>query len=401
MKNPEIKIALICFDNPFLKPSEGGKKAMMTRIKSLLQIDGIKLDVYLHNKIQEGFLSEINIDSKKIGTIKQYQMNTTINSLVSRYPICVKKRYVSECVNTLSKMYYDIAIYEGEQVSAYKIENKVNAKYHILYMHDIESIYRKELALTQNKLIYKYANYLEAYRFKNIEKKIEYLFDQIWFISRDECKDFSEKIIEKNKCIYIPLPTLEIAEQVVVNNSHDILYVGDLTVRNNLLSLKWFIDNVFNKIQMSLEDISLNIVGRINDNDKKLLNNSKIHVLGYVDNIASLYNNAAYVICPILYGAGVKVKTLDALGRGQIVLTNSKGIEGTELEHGKHLVASDDIKKLIDYSIGILNNRNNYIYLAKNGLDFIKENHTISNQAKIIDRQIHKLIFDENLNFDN
>lgn len=401
MKNQEIKIALICFDNPFLKPSEGGKKAMMTRIKSLLQIDGIKLDVYLHNKIQEGFSDKININSAKIETIKQYKMNTIINSLISKYPICVKKRYVSECVNTLSKMHYDIAIYEGEQVSAYRIENKVNAKYHILYMHDIESIYRKELALTQNKLIYKYANYLEAYRFKNIEKKIEYLFDQIWFISRDECEDFSKKITKKNKCIYMPLPTLEVAEQVVINNSHNILYIGDLTIRNNLLSLKWFIDNIFNKIQIEFEDISLNIVGRINDKDKKLLNNSKIHIFGYVDNLSSFYNNAAFVICPILYGAGVKVKTLDALGRGQIVLTNKKGTEGTELEHGKHLVASDDIKELTDCCINILNNRNDYIYLAKNGLDFIKENHTISNQTKIIDNQIHKLIFGEKLNFDN
>lgn len=80
-----------------------------------------------------------------------------------------------------------------------------------------------------------------------------------------------------------------------------------------------------------------------------------------------------------MYGAGVKVKTLDALGRGQIVLTNKNGTEGTTLEHDKHLVASDEIKELIDYSIGILNNRNDYIHLAKNGLDFIKENHRISN----------------------
>ena len=58
MDSNKVKVALICFDNPFLPPSEGGKRGMMTRIQSLAQFENYEIDVYLLNKRNEGFATD-------------------------------------------------------------------------------------------------------------------------------------------------------------------------------------------------------------------------------------------------------------------------------------------------------------------------------------------------------
>ena len=112
MSENKIKIALICFDNPFLKPAEGGKKGMLTRIQSLALTEEYDVDVYLHNKRTEGFADNYKGFDKAM-TFYQYSMNkTSVGSVLSPYPICVNKRYVSECVAELQKHEYERIIYD-------------------------------------------------------------------------------------------------------------------------------------------------------------------------------------------------------------------------------------------------------------------------------------------------
>ena len=390
----KIKIALICYDNPFLPPFDGGKKCMMSRIKSLISKNKYEIDVYVLNKRNEK--NNIKLDDKltpKIKNIFTFDMNRTIFCLFDKFPICTSKRFVKNCVKKLEHNYYDVAIYEGEQVAKYRFKNSVHAKYHIIYMHDIESLYRKEIYKSQTNIFLKIANYIESIKFKIIENNIDKLFDRVWFISNDECKIFQTNVVNKEKCVYLPLPSSNIKTDIIKNVSElNILYVGDLTIQHNFLSLKWFIENVFNLILKRLDNVTLTIVGNIKDEDILNFNKKNIIVKGYVENIEDEYLNASFVVCPVLYGAGVKVKVIEALGKGQIVVTNKKGIEGTDLKDNIHLIVCDDPKKMSDVCVDILYNRNNYNVLAINGLAFIQNNHTIENQANIIDKEIEFLL---------
>ena len=388
-----INVALICFDNPFLPPSEGGKKGMMSRIYSLLLNREYYVDLYIMNKRNEGYADEFYGIEKKVNSIHQYQMNKGIGTLLSRYPVCVKKRYVHQCIEDLSKKKYDIAIYEGEQVAAYRLKNKVNAKYHIIYMHDIESIYRKETASGQNNLILFLANSIESLKFKMIEKQLGNHFDRLWFVSKDECNIIGSEYRIKDKCVYIPLPAVKIKENTNISASKKLLYVGDLSIAHNYKSIKWFVDNIFSQVKRRIKDAELVIIGRISENDKKqLCAFNGVTVLGYVDNIDKAYAESCAFICPVLHGAGVKVKTIDALSNGQLVITNSKGAEGTLLEHGKHLIIADTENDMVEYCCNVLDYPEKYENIKQGGLKFIKEEHSIENQADIISSEIQNLL---------
>ena len=114
--------------------------------------------------------------------------------------------------------------------------------------------------------------------------------------------------------------------------------------------------------------------------------------MGYVDDLNQEYRDVACVVCPVLYGAGVKVKVIDAMAMGQLVITTGKGVEGTELENGKHLLVSDDSDELLKICLDVLRNSEKYVSVAEKGFDFIKEYHSIENQAQIMRATIKELL---------
>jgi len=391
MPERTTKIALICFDNPFLKPMEGGKRSMLTRIQSLAMLENCSVDVYLLNKPDEGTAADFGGFENRMRFF-QYTMNRTSPAmLLSRFPICVRKRYVSACAEELKKHEYDAAIYEGEQVSAYRIRGCVKARRHILYFHDIESEYRKTIAQTADSILKKLANRLESRRFKRIEKRVGELFDTFWFISKDECAVIGSRV--NKSCVYLPAPALETAGETADGTErHKLLYVGDLRVTHNFLSLKWFVDSVMPRVKEAVPDVRLEIAGRIREEDRRAIERDSVRVLGYVDDLDALYNDAASLILPVLYGAGVKVKVIDALGKGQIVITTGKGIEGTELENGRHLLASDSPDELTELCIAVLKDRDKHVSIAEAGFAFVKKYHSVAHQAMIVERSLHDLL---------
>lgn len=394
MSDMRLKIALICFDNPFLPPAEGGKRGMRTRIESLLYVNRYDVDVYLMNKSSEGMAQSFGEIGERVHAITQYPMRGGLSVLMGPYPICVNKRFVDACVKDLKGKHYDVAIYEGEQVAKYRLLGAVEADHHVLYMHDIESAYRAEIAKSQSG-VRRVANVMESKRFKYIESKVDQYFDRVWYVSKDECKTFSSTFQTPSKGVYIPFPALCIVDKPVVGEKvHRMLYVGDLSIKHNYLSVEWFARDVLPTIKKKCPDAELMVVGRISDKNAATLRSLGANVCGYVDDLDAAYEGAACIVAPVLYGAGVKVKTIDALARGQIVITTTKGVEGTELKNGKHLIVEDHPDKLAAICCKVMENRKAYEYLTEDGLAYIKQVHTIEHQAAIIDKEIKIMIQD-------
>lgn len=377
-----INVALIGFDNPFSKPNEGGKRGIKARIDSLISIDNISLDVYVLTKRNE----KINTEYRpREFNLYQYYMNSTSNSIFGTYPICVNKRFSNEVVSDAKNNVYDVVIYEGEQVARYRFERVFKGRKHIIYMHDIESKYRQEISKCQKNFLVKMANIVEAMRFKSIEKRIYESFDAVWFVSNDEMNIMADIDEKKVKSYYIPFPALDFVEESNNSDSKIILYVGDLSLSNNYESLKWFIKEVFNSLVKFDNDIILNVIGKISEKNKaELVKHKNINILGYVDDLRLEYSKASLLICPVIHGAGVKVKTIDSLAQHKPVVTTTKGYEGTKLVNGTHLIVEDDPRKLTEICLDIVNNPVKYKKMADEGYDFIKMNHTVANQASII-----------------
>lgn len=159
------------------------------------------------------------------------------------------------------------------------------------------------------------------------------------------------------------------------SNQRDILYFGAMSRMENSLSAMWFIDNVMPLL--SDLDIRFVVLGSNPPEKLKAKENSKVHITGFVDSVEPYFQESICLVAPLVLGAGIKVKVLEAMSSGIPVLTNNIGIEGIPAENGEeyyHCVTpqeyADIIRKL--YS-GQLNVKN----IEKNAKAFIKENFSI------------------------
>lgn len=126
-------------------------------------------------------------------------------------------------------------------------------------------------------------------------------------------------------CITV-YPPLTFTKQDVVDNKN-ILYIAS----NNQLNkegLVWFIDNIFPQIIALFPQYTLLIGGKISDAMKEYSNNPNIKILGMVDNIVEFYKLGNIVVNPTLKGTGLKIKTIEAISYGKLVITSKHSSEG-------------------------------------------------------------------------
>lgn len=109
-----------------------------------------------------------------------------------------------------------------------------------------------------------------------------------------------------------------------------LLFVGAAGLQANVDSAVWFAKEVMRM----LPDYTLYIVGKGFENLSNLFAEySNIKVIGTVDRIDEWYYQAGCVVEPILYGAGMKTKTAEAMMFGKVIFASDEALEGYEVEN--------------------------------------------------------------------
>lgn len=133
-----------------------------------------------------------------------------------------------------------------------------------------------------------------------------------------------------------------------VSNRRDILFFGAMGRAENSLSAKWFVEHVMPLL--SDVDVRFVILGGNPPQELKDLESERIHVTGFVDSVVPYFESAMCMVAPLVLGAGIKVKVIEALSSGIPLLTNDIGIEGIHAENGKeyfHCQTPEDYARVI------------------------------------------------------
>ena len=117
----------------------------------------------------------------------------------------------------------------------------------------------------------------------------------------------------------------------------DYLFVG-VSFFANIHGIQWFIDNVMPRC-----DGQLWVVGK--GMDKITFNNlnNRIHIIGYVNDLAEYYYRAKCVVLPIFTGGGMKTKTAEALMYGKTIIGTPESFEGYIVDERCMITCSDKI----------------------------------------------------------
>jgi glycosyltransferase involved in cell wall biosynthesis len=177
------------------------------------------------------------------------------------------------------------------------------------------------------------------------------------------------KWLGSKKAILAPHP-VKISNQVLNKEVKNIGFVASKWFAN-VDGLKWFIKNVWRDIYRP--DLQLKIFGGVHEAFTEY-DEPGVSFLGLIPQLKDIYSKVDIVINPVRWGAGLKIKTLEAMGNGLPLVTTTEGARGLMSLSGKaFLIAdnSDEFKNALNTLIGSYNLRQS---LGNEGYNYTKMN---------------------------
>ena len=137
-----------------------------------------------------------------------------------------------------------------------------------------------------------------------------------------------KNIIVVNNYVELPSPDA-VCHQL---NDNNIIFLGKMNYEPNIVAVQYFAKHIFPKLKARFSNLTFTIVGANPTNVvKKLTNIPGIEVTGFVTSVEPYWVNSTIVVAPMLTGAGVQNKIIQAMSYGCCVATTSIGAEGLEL----------------------------------------------------------------------
>lgn len=160
-----------------------------------------------------------------------------------------------------------------------------------------------------------------------------------------------------------------------------IVFFGAMNRKENDLSIRWFIKEVM----PLLPDYKLRIIGGGVKSSLKLLERDNIEITGFAKDPTKEWDKAVCMVVPLLYGAGIKIKVLEAFSGGLPVVTNDIGIEGIEAKNGRDYMHCNTSAEYAEAIRKLHDNPNFACQMAQNASRILTRDF---NKEKLIDALI-------------
>lgn len=127
------------------------------------------------------------------------------------------------------------------------------------------------------------------------------------------------------------------------------VFLGGLDVPHNAVSLESFIDLHLPGIVKVIPNVMIRVIGKnpaasLLELVKKFPANVRIE--GYVESLDDVLHSACAMLVPLLFGSGVKLKTIDALSYGLPIIATDFGVEGVAVSAANEdCIVENDLSK--------------------------------------------------------
>ncbi|HEV2538427.1 MAG TPA: glycosyltransferase [Frateuria sp.] len=168
-----------------------------------------------------------------------------------------------------------------------------------------------------------------------------------------------------------------------------ILFVAGFGHPPNVDAARWLVEMILPHVRKHLPQVRLFLAGSNPTDEVKALAGNGVEVLGYVDDatLASLYRSARVVVAPLRFGAGVKLKVLEAMAHGVPVATTSVGAQGLP-GLGEVVPVSDDPERIADSLVELLVDDLRWMAIADAAKTYIAEHFSVNVMAEALRRML-------------
>jgi succinoglycan biosynthesis protein ExoO len=150
-----------------------------------------------------------------------------------------------------------------------------------------------------------------------------------------------------------------------------VLFIGSKT-QPNIEGITWFLDKVWPDVLARCPDAQVWIAGSCCGSLP--VNARNVKLLGRIDNLDSVYQKAGVVISPLRLGSGLKIKLVEAIGRGKAVIATETTLQGVKSLMQGAVLQADTSDEFVEALVSLLHDRVARSQIGARALD-VARNH--------------------------
>jgi glycosyltransferase involved in cell wall biosynthesis len=157
-----------------------------------------------------------------------------------------------------------------------------------------------------------------------------------------------------------------------------LIFPGRMDYLPNAQAVHFFCDQILPRIAKATSAVHFYIVGKNPPLIVQRLKSEQITVTGFVEEVLPYWEKASALVVPLSIGGGTRIKILEAMALGRPVISTSKGCEGLEVIHEKHLLIADDPERFAEHVIRVLKNPEEYFEMSRAARKLVEEKYSFA-----------------------
>jgi glycosyltransferase involved in cell wall biosynthesis len=165
-------------------------------------------------------------------------------------------------------------------------------------------------------------------------------------------------------------------------------HIGAMDWIANREGIRWFLDKAWPGIHRAVPKFEFYFAGRKMPDEFKNLHINGVFCFDEVPDAEAFIADKKILIVPLWSGGGIRVKILEAMAAGKIVITTRTGIKGIEAKHGEHYLLANKPEEFARAVKWCFDNKHAAEKMVENARTLIKEKYE---QGKVINDVIREV----------
>ncbi|MEW6401102.1 MAG: glycosyltransferase [Chloroflexota bacterium] len=241
----------------------------------------------------------------------------------------------------------------------------------------------KQASAQSTDLFSKLVTRFELDRTRETEARLLRIFDHVLVTSATDRSALLELPANGSK----PAPVSVVSNGVdqeffhpnpdIERDSDTLVFSGKMSYHANISMIKYLIAEIMPRIWKVRRAARLLIVGKDPPPDiRELGNNPRITVTGTVNDIRPFLWQAAVSVVPLLYGAGIQNKILEAMATGTPVVTTPGALSALRARAGSDVLVAADAQEFSQVILRLMNDKNLRREIGSAGASYVAAQHS-------------------------
>ena len=383
-----MRILQLCHKPP-LPPVDGGCIAMHNITKGLLnngqEVNVLAIETPKHPVKLQAFPKDYLQKTR----FESVFADTTVRVMDGIRAVLKRKSYHIERFNSkdmacklaeiLKHEHFDIVHVESIYMTPYVdvIRKNSSAKI-VVRMHNIEHQIWERLASNESNPFMKFLYHVNEKQLRKVEDSILNKVDGYMTISEPDYQYF-EKTAPEIPGVVIPfgidMDNYELEDDFIASDKPSLCHIGSMNWSPNIEGIEWFLDDVWPLIHEAHPDLEFTVAGHGTPDHLMQRKDVNVTFVGTVPDANEFMLDHELMIVPLLSGSGIRVKIVEAMALGRVVITTSVGAEGLSVENGKHLFIADTPEEFLSVINKCIQTPDLCTIISENARGFISLHH--------------------------